>query len=206
MSNNVIDQLAGLGDATHQAVSDDVVRGDLARGRAALRRRRFRRGLTGLSATAAVAVAAVAVVSGQQASDIDGGGSGLDLVTYDGAQLPGFTVGKVPEGFVLQGSNQYSLDIARPGDTSSIDDYRGKLVVLLQSTTMTETPKGKAVEINGRPGTISKVDDAAAQLYYSDGRHDIVIQSWAGLGLTDDELVEFARSVTVTSDAVAMAG
>ena len=203
--SNVIDQLAGLGASTSQPVSDDIVRGDLVRGRAALRRRRFRRGLTGLTATAAVAVAVVAVV-GQQAANTDGEGSGLDLVTYKGAQLPGFTVGKVPEGFVLQGANEYSLDIARPDDTSSIDVYAGKLVVMLQSADATGAPTGKAVEIDGRPGTISKVDPAATQLYYTDGTHDIVVQSATELGLTDAELVEFARSVTVTTNAVAGVG
>jgi hypothetical protein len=204
--SNVIDQLADLGAPVGEPVSDDVVRRDMARGRAALRRRRFRRGVTGLSAAAVAVVAVVATISGQQAGDTDGGG-GLDLIAYDGAQLPGFTVGKVPEGFVLQGANEYSLAIARPDDHTEINDYRDKLVVMLQSTSMTELPDGKSVEVEGRPATIYKGDPAAAQLYYSDGAgHDIVIQSWSGLGLTDAELVEFARSVTVTSNAEALAG
>jgi hypothetical protein len=207
--NNVIDQLAELGAPAGQPVPDDVVRGDLVRGRAALRRRRFHRGITGLGASAAVAVVAVAAISGQQSAGTDGSDSsgGLDLVAYHGAQLPGFTVGKVPEGFVLQGSDPYSLAIARPDDHTAINDFRDKLVVMLQSTSMTELPDGKAVQVEGRPATIYKGDPAAAQLYYSDGAgHDIVIQSWSGLGLTDAELVEFARSVTVTSNAEATAG
>jgi hypothetical protein len=203
--SNVIDQLAGLGGDTDRTVTDETVRGDLTRGRAALRRRRFRRGLTGLTATAAVAVVAVAALSGPQAADT-GSDSGLDLIAYDGAQLPGFTVGKVPEGFVLQGANSFSRDIARPDDDTSLDAYEGKLVVMLQSKDATGTPAGKAVEVDGRPGTISKVDPAAVQLFYSDGSHDIVIQSWSDLGLTDEELVEFASSVTVTSAAEAGVG
>jgi hypothetical protein len=203
--SNVIDQLADLGAPEGQPVSDDVVRRDMARGRAALRRRRFRRGLTGLSATAVLAVVAVATVTGQQGADTSQGG-GLDLIAYDGAQLPGFTVGKVPEGFVLQGANEYSLEIARPDDTSSLDDFSGKLVVMLQSVDATETPAGKAVEVDGRPGTISKVDPAGAQLFYSDGEHQIVVQSATELGLSDAELVEFAQSVTVTTHAQAGRG
>jgi hypothetical protein len=203
--NNVIDQLAELGAPVGQPPSDDTVRGDLVRGRAALRRRRVRRGITGLGASAAVAVVAVAASSGQQSPGTTSN-SGLDLVAYHGAQLPGFTVGKVPEGFVLQGSNPFSLDIARPDDHSSLDDYEGKLVVMLQSKDQTETRAGKAVEVDGRPGTISKFDPAAAQLFYSDGTHDIVIQAWSGLGLTDAELVEFASSVTVTAEAQAGVG
>ena len=202
--SNAIDQLAGLGTDVEQPAPDDIVRRDLLRGRAALRRRRFRRGVTGLGATAAIAVAAVAVTAGQPSPGP--ASTGLDLVAYTGTQLPGFTVGKVPEGFVLQGSNSYSLDVARPDDRTSLDDYRGKLVVILQSKDQGSIPEGKAVEVNGRPGTISKFDPAAAQLYYSDGNHEIVIQAATELGLTDEELVEFADSVTVTAEAQAGVG
>ncbi|MBW8749824.1 MAG: hypothetical protein JF565_00150 [Propionibacteriales bacterium] len=202
--SNVIEQLAGLGPDVHQPVSDDTVRRDMARGRAALRRRRYRRGITGLGATAAVAVTAVAVIAGQPSAGP--ANTGLDLVAYDGAQLPGFTVGKVPEGFVLQGSNRYSLDIAPASDHSGLDDYRGKLVVMLQSKDATGTPAGKAVEVNGHPGTISTIDPTAAQLFFSDGTHEIVVQSASELGLTNAELVEFASAVTVTDDAEAGVG
>jgi hypothetical protein len=201
--SNVIDQLAVLGAGNNQPVSDDIVRRDLARGRAARRRRQFRRGVTGLGATAAVAVMAVGAVASQQAASTD---RGLDLVAYHGPQLPGFTVDKVPEGFVLQGSNRYSLDIARADDHSSLDDYSGKLVVILKSVDATGAPSGTAVKVDGHPGTISKVDPTATQLYYSDGTHDIVVQSATELGLTNDELVEFAGSVTVTAHAEAGRG
>jgi len=204
--SNVIDQLAGLGVTVEQPAPDDIVRGDLLRGRAAQRRRRFRRGVTGLGATAAVAVAAVAFTAGQPSPSPGPASTGLDLVAYTGTQLPGFTVGKVPEGFVLQGSNSYSLDIALPDDKTSLDSYEGKLVVALQSKDQGSIPDGKAVEVNGRPGTITKVDPTAAQLYYSDGSNKIVIQSATKLGLTDEELVEFATSVTVTAKAQAGVG
>ena len=205
--SNVIDQLAGLGTDGELPAPDDIVRGDLLRGRAAQRRRRFRRGVTGLGATAAVAVAAVAFTAGQPSQGPGPASTGLDLVAYTGTQLPGFTVGKVPEGFVLQGSNTYSLDIALPDDKTPLEAYEGKLVVSLQSKDQGAIPDGKAVEVNGRPGTITKVDPTAAQLYYSDGSDNkIVIQAATKLGLTDEELVEFATSVTVTAKAQAGAG
>jgi hypothetical protein len=206
--SNVIDQLAGLGVSDEHPAPADIVRSDLLRGRAAQRRRRFRRGVTGLGATAAVAVAAVAFTAAQPAPAPAPGpaSTGLNLVAYTGTQLPGFTVGKVPEGFVLQGSNSYSLDIAQPGDKTPLQAYEGKLVVLLQSKDQGPLPAGKAVEVNGRPGTISKFDPTAAQLFYSDGSHKIVIQAATKLGLTDEELVEFATSVTVTAKAQAGVG
>lgn len=200
--SNVLEQLATLGTDAGPP-SDSVVRRDVARGRAALRRRRVRRGIAGVGATAAIAATAVVVTSGSPSSPAPGG---LDLVVYTGKQLPGFTVEKVPEGFALQGANAYSLNISRPADHTSLNDYRDKLVVMLQSRDATGTPTGKAVTINGRPGTISTFDPTAKQLYYSDGTHDIVIQSASKLGLTDDELVEFAQGVTVTTEAKAAVG
>ncbi|MCW2751396.1 MAG: hypothetical protein JWR83_2506 [Aeromicrobium sp.] len=202
--SNVIEQLASLGTGADQPPSDSVVRRDLARGRAALRRRRARRGIAGVGATGAIAATALLVTTtGGPSSPAPGG---LDLVVYTGTQLPGFTVEKVPEGFALQGANAYSLDIARPTDPTSLNDFRGKLVVMLQSKDATGTPTGTAVTINGRPGTISTFDPTAKQLYYSDGTHDIVIQSAAKLGLTNAELVDFAKGVTVTSKAEAGVG
>lgn len=210
--NHVIEDLGRLrasldtGTGTDQTAPDDVVRRDLARGRAALTRRRARRAVTGLGATAAAAVLTVSVISARSTSDPHPGGAGVDLVAYTGTQLPGFTVEKVPEGFILQGANEYSLDIARPDDHSSLNDYRGKLVVMLQSRDATGTPTGTHVEINGRPGTISTYDPTAKQLYYSDGTHDIVVQAPTELRLSDAELVEFASGVTVTTEAVAGVG
>jgi hypothetical protein len=206
--NHLVEELGRLGAGADQSTPDDVVRRDLLRGRAALTRRRVRRSVTGLGATAATAVLALAIVGGQSSPDPDPHpvARGLDLVAYTGTQLPGFTVEKVPEGFVLQGANAYSLDIALPGNHTSLNDYRGKLVVMLQSKDATGTPTGKQVEINGRPGTISTFDPAAKQLYYSDGAHQIVVQSPTELGLSDAELVEFASGVTVTAEAVAGVG
>ena len=204
--NHLVEELGRLGAGADQSTPDDVVRRDLLRGRAALTRRRVRRTVTGLGATAATAVLALAIAGGQSSPDPHPAARGLDLVAYTGTQLPGFTVEKVPEGFVLQGANAYSLDIALPGNHTSLNDYRGKLVVMLQSKDATGTPTGKQVEINGRPGTISTFDPAAKQLYYSDGAHQIVVQSPTGLGLSDAELVEFASGVTVTAEAVAGVG
>lgn len=183
--NHLVEELGRLGSGADQTTPDDVVRRDLLRGRAALARRRARRTVTGLGVTAATAVLALALT---------------------GAQLPGFTVAKAPEGSVLQGANAYSLDIAPRANTTSLDDYRGKLVVLLQSKDAAEVPAGKQVEVNGHPGTISTVDPTAKQLYYSEGTHQIVVQSPPEIGLTDAALLEFASGVTVTAQAAAGVG
>ncbi|HEX2893278.1 MAG TPA: hypothetical protein VHO29_04660 [Marmoricola sp.] len=204
--NHLVEELGRLGSGADQPTPEDVVRRDLLRGRAALARRRARRTVTGLGTIAATAVLALALTGGESSPSRHPAPTGLDLVAYTGAQLPGFTVAKVPEGFVLQGANAYSLDIAPRENTTSLDDYRGKLVVMLQSKDATGVPAGKQVEVNGHPGTISTVDPTAKQLYYSDGTHQIVVQSPPEIGLTDAELVEFAAGVTVTAQATAGVG
>jgi hypothetical protein len=56
------------------------------------------------------------------------------------------TVGKVPEGFALQGADSLSLEIARRYD-SALCDFRGRLA--LQSKSLTTRRAGKAVEVDG---------------------------------------------------------
>lgn len=122
--NDVLDRLAALRPDSF-APADAA--SDISRGRRALARRRTVRG-AGVGVLA-LAAAGVAVVSGSPRGEH----TGLDLVAYDGRQLPGFTVAKVPEGFVLQGANANVLAVAPAESTTTIDDFEGKLVVSLES-------------------------------------------------------------------------
>jgi hypothetical protein len=112
---------------------DDVVAADLLRGRRAVARRRTVRAAT----TGALALA-VGGAAGVVVASTDGHGAheapGVRLVDYAGQQLPGFTIDKVPAGFVLQGASAGVLDVARPGDHSSLDDFTNKIVVTVEST------------------------------------------------------------------------
>ncbi|HVX55262.1 hypothetical protein [Nocardioides sp.] len=195
-------------------VSDEVVRADVARARRALHRRRLTRVGSGGVAVAAVGVLAAVVVAGQS-----GGQSGerpdvatppasghLRLVDYTGAQQPGFTVAKVPAGFVLQGATPYSLDVARADDHSSLDVFSGKLTVMLQSKDATLRHTDHPVTVHGTTGYLHTEKGVATTLEYLDGGHDVIVQAWADLGLTDAQLVEFANGVTVSDSAQASVG
>lgn len=127
--NDVLDRLAAL--RTDDLPTDPAtVAADVRRGRRALHRRRAVRG-GGLAACALV-VAGVAGTTLRDPAPQVQRQEGLRLVAYTGEQVPGFTIGKVPEGFVLQGATAYNLNVTRPGDTSSIHDFEDKIVVMLE--------------------------------------------------------------------------
>lgn len=198
-------------------VDEVTVRADVGRARRALTRRRRVRAASGGVAVAAVGIVGAFIVTGQPESprpDVSAshapsqtGASRLQLVDYTGAQQPGFTVTKVPAGFVLQGSTPYALDVARADDHSSLDVFEDKLVVMLQSKDVSFQRTDEPVTVHGTTGYVrTTADGGATVLEYLDGDHDVVIQAWADLGLTDAQLVEFADGVTVTSSAQAAVG
>jgi hypothetical protein len=220
----LLDQTARSAEATP---SPEVVEADVRRARSALLQRRRRRAVwTSVASTVAVAaVIGAAVVIG---ADRDAGtptaqpnatqsqgqapaDDGVDLVTYNGEQPPGFIVNLVPEGWYIQKPDHgaYSLAIARDGDTSSPDAFVGKLVVGLLSSDASVPTHGEPVDINGREGVISPSDGGVTTLTfpYQDGRY-VQIQAWsmADLGWSNDQLVRFAEGITVTASAQAGVG
>lgn len=124
------ERLAAL-HASADLPDDAAVAADLRRGRRALGRRRAVRMISTGALALAVGGVAIAAVTSPNGSEVR---HGLQLVDYHGDQVGGFTVAKVPEGFVLQGSHASVLDVSRPGDHSDLDDFRDKIVVTVEST------------------------------------------------------------------------
>ncbi|MEI7056099.1 hypothetical protein WBG06_09820 [Nocardioides sp. CCNWLW239] len=198
--NDVIDRLARL---TPAASPTDDTTADLRRGHRALSRRRIKRAaLGGAALTLAVggAFGGIALTSGNEGAPTVQAADNVRLVDYDGAQMPGYTVAKVPEGFVLQGSDQYVLAVARPDDTSSISDFQDKIVVTLESPS---SPAEGATDttVNGQPATIVTNSEGTTTLKYAYRDLTVVIQVWESIHLTDEQLVEFAEGIEVTADA-----
>ena len=204
--------------------TDETVEADVRRGRAALSERRRRRAVQTAVAAPIVAVALVgagiaigghgdegATTSGSSVGQTHGPATGgsVRLVAYEGEQLQGFVVDQVPEGWYLQGSNPFSLTIAPVGDTSSPDGFEGKLVVMLQSSSVPHRlpQRGDPVTVGGNDGVISH-GPPADLLTYDDGNgHIVQVQAWtSALGWTDEQLVAFAEGVHVTADAQAGIG
>lgn len=199
--NDVIDRLARL--TPSQAAPTDDAAADLRRGHQALSRRRIKRAaLGGAALTLAVggAFGGIALTSDNGGTPTVQAADNVRLVDYDGTQMPGYTVAKVPEGFVLQGSDQYVLAVARPDDKSSISDFQDKIVVTLEAAS---SPAQGATDttVNGQPATLATTPDGATILKYAYRDFTVVIQMWNTIHLTDEQLVEFAEGVEVTADA-----
>lgn len=193
-----------------------TVKRDVMRGRGAARRRTVRVGVAGLGIAAVAAVGVTVAINAEQPvtppvvqpdqqSDQAGQPDTLELVAYTGAQEPGFVITKVPEGFVLEGAGPFNLNIARPDNLTGLDDFQEKVVVMLESSSVTGAPEGTPVEVGDLDGWL-RDSDAATILTYIDGAHRVVVQVWDSLGLTDDQVVELAEGVTVTAEAQAGVG
>ncbi|HEY2271514.1 MAG TPA: hypothetical protein VGH30_01965 [Jatrophihabitantaceae bacterium] len=199
------DHLSELSTLSATAPTEATVQADLQRARLALkRRRRFRASAVAITAALATAGSLTYVATSGSSGPRHAAGQ-IRLVAYHGEQLPGFTVAEVPDGYVLQGATDYVLDIAKPGDNSSLDAFTGKLVVMLQSRDAKFDTNGTPVTVNGHQGYL-RSGAPATVLEYTDGTHDIVVQDWQDITLTDDQLVQFASGITVTSAAHAGLG
>ncbi|MCR1786481.1 hypothetical protein KVF89_28360 [Nocardioides carbamazepini] len=210
-AHDLMDRLHRLGGA-EPAASDEAVRRDLARGRGASRRRALRVGTAGLTLAAVAGVGVAIAVNAERspapapAIAAPGPDAGVELVAYTGAQQPGFVVAKVPAGFVLEGATPYNLNVARADDHSGLDVFEDKLVVMLESSSVTGEPQGTPVAVGAHDGWLRTSEDGAQILTYDDAEHRVVVQAWETLGLSDQQVVEFAEGVTVTAEAQAGVG
>jgi hypothetical protein len=209
-------RLAALHDGPPAAVDDAAIASDLCRGRdARVIRRRRRAGAAGAAALGVVAVSSLsyALASGGSSRapqavaphtvvthtpGKETSTPAFQLTAYRGRQLPGYTVKQVPSGYVLQGVSGSVLDIAESGDHSSLDSFDGKLVVMLNDHAGPAT--GTLVSVSGHPGRIDD-QDGVLVLTYSDGTHNVDVQSWSNIHLSRDQLVQFAEGVTVLPSA-----
>jgi hypothetical protein len=221
---DLTERLAQLGhnSPAGSAVDNDTIAADRQRGQSALRRRNLRRGAAGAGGVAVVAaVAAVVALSeagpssapSHQAAQRPGAtsaahqaGSAIELVAYRGPQRAGFTVASVPSGYVLQGVTGATLDIAEPGDHSSLNTFVGKLTVSVEASSESgglSQYHGQAVTINGEPGIYSVDRTGVSGITYEQGHGSgnlVTVQAWSNIKLSQDQLIDFAQGVTVTAD------
>lgn len=194
---DLLERLAGL-DSAAPTPSDLTVAADLERGRRAVAHRRRHRATVagaGLGVMAVIGLGSVAL------SERAPTPPPVDLVAYSGEQPDGFEVARIPAGFVAQGTNPHFFTIARAVDTSSPQDFRDKLVVMVESGLAAPGRlAGEPVSVNGHPGAIRHTGDGLT-LEFHDGSHEVVVQMAASVGLSTAELVDFAEGVTVTADA-----
>jgi hypothetical protein len=229
---DVMDVLRTLPHAVTPApTSPDVVAADLARGHRALVGRRRRFAFSG-AAVVAVAVAAVAVGIGQIGQPggaaptvAEGPGTTTQtlrpkLVAYTGTQPVGFEVSTVPEGWQVISSDTSMFVVTPPGqDTAQPAPGRavslqGRISVSLQG--LSRLPDGSPVtkvDINGRAGelgfpweTEGKLSDTRWLIFPDASDRKVLVQVPGELGLSDDQIVRFAKGIAVTDEAESVGG
>jgi hypothetical protein len=128
------------------------------------------------------------------------------LVAWTGTQPPGYEVSWMPKDWVVQGSNPYALTIAPPGDRDTdANSFLGKLVVMLQSASVTSQPAGVPQPVDGRTGFFEPASQAGANtdiltFKVADGQW-VVVQAPTSLGWDSAQLAKFAGGVTVLGAA-----
>ncbi len=128
------------------------------------------------------------------------------LVAWTGAQPPGYEVSWMPKDWVVQGSNPYALVIAPRGDRDTdANSFLGKLVVMLQSASVTSQPAGVPQPVDGRTGFFEPASQAGANtnvltFKVADGQW-VVVQAPTSLGWDSGQLAKFAGGVTVLAAA-----
>lgn len=129
----------------------------------------------------------------------------IKLVAYHGTQKPGFTVQYVPDGYVLQGVSGSTLDIATADDHTPLNTFSGKLTVGAEQAINGQglnAYHGTPVTINGEPGLVHTDKYATTVVFKQGGGSDniVTVQCWSNIKLTQDQVVDFAKGVTVTAD------
>ncbi|MEU4691293.1 hypothetical protein [Actinoplanes sp. NPDC023714] len=237
-----LERIAGPGAAP----TPDQIEADLARGRRALRRRRLvRSGGASAFAVAAVAAAVAFATTGAPASGpagtlADGPAPAVStlvptrLVAYQGEQPDAFEIDRVPEGWVVQNSDEGGLVLAPEGPlaepstgtadrdagtpppggdedvaTSDPHSFVGKIAVMLQDTGAPAELGGKKIEVGGNPGVLTKMldqTDGSALFLQVPDRGYLVIQVWDGLGWGEKQVLEFAAGIHVNENATKSVG
>jgi hypothetical protein len=223
-----LEQIAGPVPAPTAAQAD----ADVARGRRALLRRRAGQTAAGSAFGVAALVAAFSVATagtGAGPHDPVVAGTGqsavatAQLVAYKGAQPKGFTIDKVPAGFYLQSSDNYSLllapkSLAPEPSSDGATVFVGKIAVMLESKDQHGPGRdGAEVKVGDHDGVLLKSlpgetpDGTAPTRADGDTGYELwvaqpsgvylIIQFWEGLGLTRDQMVELGAGVHVDADA-----
>lgn len=195
---------------------------DLARARRALRRHRARRvgsrtGLLAIAVAAAVTVAPnIGTSSAPDTSTARGGAvvtdtargsavvtstTGIALVSYSGAQLGGYTVDSVPDGWAVETANGGLLTVA-PLGRGVTENFDGEILVSRLSKDSTIPSKGTAVMVGSARGVITDTadNDGSRFLSYVDPdtgfaiqvQFPAVLRTW-----TPEQLAQFAAGVHV---------
>jgi hypothetical protein len=207
---DVIDRLEDLGNTPIRPPSHEAIASDVVRGRSALRRRRRMAGALLVPLAVIVGggiswLASAGPHGGQHAprTAAQSNRVKVKLVDYVGQEPQGFHVGIVPQGYDLdlQASTPFEVVIAPAGDADkNPDSFIGKLAITAEDASELgglSSLGNQSVSVGGNPGRIGD-DGTATQIWWQIGSIIVDVQCWDSIGLTHNQLVTFASSVTTT--------
>jgi len=180
---------------------------DLARGRAALRRRRAR-GAIRIGSVAAVGVIAAGIVGSSalererdnHSATPDQRNDGVQLVAADADAGP-YTFGKLPEGWEVQGVLPSAVVIAPVGfKDQSPYSFLGKLVIMYDQN----PPSGDVTSVNGRDFySRGDSDHTTVQVATRPGEPEgiVSVQYPDSTGWDTETMIEFLDAVQVNESA-----
>lgn len=212
----LLDRTAGPADGP---VPAPTVEADLLRGRRALRRHRLRtRGTRTLLVAAAVGVVAVGGTAaldggtGDPSSSPTAAGTtaatsaALALTAYEGSQPAGFEVSTAPQDWVVRSSDPVSFVLAPPGVASQAPvpgavSYVDAVAVSLSADAQPDFT-ASTLTVAGQRALLEPARDGTRTLYLEQaGSAVLTVQVWAGLPLTDQQVLDLAAGITVTAAA-----
>ena len=212
-------------------VPSHVVEADLARAQRGLRRHRASWCIrSGVVAAAACAAAVMVVQPGSPSGSTTDSTSGpllsrqessIALVAYTGPPVAGFTIDRVPAGWVVEAVDDSALTLV-PAGQQDPDGYRklevdglralhGRIAVFLSDRLPQRI--GTTVEVNGSRGLVVALDDGAAgdrlggySLFLPQTGDYLTIQVPAELNWSVRRLVEFTAGIHARDDALTSGG
>ena len=127
----------------------------------------------------------------------------VKLVAYVGQEPQGFHIGTIPQGYGLdlQASTAYFVVLAPAGDADkNPDSFAGKLVISAEDASSypaLSSLGNQSVTVGGVAGRLGD-DGTATQVWWQVGSIMTDVQCWDSIGLTHDQLVTFAATVSTT--------
>ena len=211
-----------------EAVPEDAIVADIARGHRAVRRRRTVQAAVGSAFGVAAIVAAFSFAGPGVGPAADSGaasapavagsvaGGGLKLVAYRGVQSRWFTVDTVPEGFFIQHDYYGGLTIApeaarnRPagvepsspaGELYDPQVLTGKIAVYLELTEYRGELSGDRLTVAGKPAVLHPVEGGAQQLVVAVAP-EVYATIQVDVPLSRAQILELGAGLHVHQDAI----
>ena len=127
------------------------------------------------------------------------------LVDAPSAGVVPFTFAVMPDGYTTDNVDAYVVTFCPPGVTPSAS-FLGKIAVMLDDTSTSTGTGDQVVVAGGRKAFLRAGSDAVTLSIPEGGGRSLVVQDTMAVHLSQQDLLDFAGGIDVTSDAMAGSG